>query len=210
MNAGFHKEFPFVLKLPSDGRETYHSIHENVRWLVDAYIKVKGMKYAISTEGGGEILVTKPEVPTIPIKQVKEVARYQTPLSSKATKLYCPNCGKEVLNEDAIFCPYCSKPLRSAKKQSGFPTTAGILAIIAACITIVIGIFEFLNFASDYPYNYRYYIPYIFDNLFVGIWSTICFAVGLSAAIYSIKRKRFVLSIIGSSLLLVTAFVCLH
>ncbi len=147
------------------------------------------------------------KIPTIPIKQVKEVARYQTPLSSKATKLYCPNCGKEVLNEDAIFCPYCSKPLRSAKKQSGFPTTAGILAIIAACITIVIGIFEFLNFASDYPYNYRYYIPYIFDNLFVGIWSTICFAVGLSAAIYSIKRKRFVLSIIGSSLLLVTAFL---
>jgi DNA-directed RNA polymerase subunit RPC12/RpoP len=207
VNAGFHKEFPFVLKLPSVGRETYHSIHQNVRWLVDVYIKVKGMKYAISTEGGREILVQKPTAPTIPITQVKEAARYPTPLSSKVMNLYCPNCGKEVPNEDAIFCPYCSKPLRLAKKQSGFPTAAGILTIIAACATIVIGIFGFLNFASYYPYYSRYYVPYWFDNLFIGIWSTICFAVGLSAAIYSIKRTRFVLSIIGTSLLLVTPFV---
>lgn len=50
-------------------------------------------------------------------------------------------------------------------------------------------------------------LPYVFDNLFIGKWRTICFAVGLSAAIYSIKRKCFVLSIIGTSLLLVTPFV---
>lgn len=69
VNVGFESEFPFVIKLPSYGRETYHSSHENVQWLVDAYIKVKGIKDAISAEGGGSFSVTKPTV------SVKEVAR---------------------------------------------------------------------------------------------------------------------------------------
>jgi hypothetical protein len=100
VDAGFDKEFPFVVKLPSVGRETYHSIHQNVRWLIDAYIKVKGKKYAISAEGSGEILVAKPSASTTPVKEVKEIVRevvlipcaYCSGLMPQ-TSIFCPNCG---------------------------------------------------------------------------------------------------------------------
>jgi len=67
---------------------------------VDACIKVKGTKYAISAEGGGEIFVTKPSMPTAPIKEVKEVVRevvlipcsYCSGLMPQ-TSIFCPNCG---------------------------------------------------------------------------------------------------------------------
>src|SRR5271157_5154538 len=39
LDAGLDKEFPFTLKLPSVGRETYHSIHQNVQWIVEVYVK---------------------------------------------------------------------------------------------------------------------------------------------------------------------------
>jgi hypothetical protein len=97
VNAGFDKEFPFVIKLPSIGRETFQSIKQNVQWLVDAYIKVKGIKNAISAEGGGFILVAKP---TASVKEVKEVVRevvlipcaYCSGLMPQ-TSTFCPNCG---------------------------------------------------------------------------------------------------------------------
>ncbi len=100
VKAGFDKEFPFVIKLPSVGRETYHSIHQNVQWIVEAYVKVKGIKYAISAEGGGEFLVAKPSVSPTPVKEVKEIVRevvlipcaYCSGLMPQ-TSIFCPNCG---------------------------------------------------------------------------------------------------------------------
>jgi hypothetical protein len=99
VNAGFDKEFPFTLKLPSVGRETYHSIHQNVQWIVDAYVKVKGIKYAISADGGGEILVAKPSASTTPVKEVKEIVR-------EVVLIPCVYCSG-LMPQTAIFCPNC-------------------------------------------------------------------------------------------------------
>jgi hypothetical protein len=127
--------------------------------------------------------------------------------------LYCPYCGKEVPNEDTIFCPYCSKPLKLIKKHSGFPTVAGILTIIAACIVIIFGTLEYSAIANDYTIYMHYHTSYdaydVYGALITGIWCTICFGLGLAAGVLSIKRRRFVLSIIGTSLLLVTALFML-
>lgn len=138
--------------------------------------------------------------------------------------MYCPNCGKEILNRDAVFCPYCSKPLRVVlnevsppimltKKHSGFPTAAGILTIIAASIVIIFGLLAYESFASEYPYyaTYtRYPIPYyLYADLITGIALTICFGFGLAAGILTIKRRRFAFSMIGTSLLLVTSLYML-
>ena len=100
VSAGFHKKFPFLLKLPSVGRETYHSIHQNILWLAEAYMKGKGVKYAISAEGGGQIFVSKLSVAPLPAKEVKEVVReivlipcsYCSGLMPQ-TSTFCPNCG---------------------------------------------------------------------------------------------------------------------
>lgn len=94
VNVGFDKELPFVVKLPSNGRETYHSVHQNVQWLLDAYIKIKGYKYAIGAEGRGEITVAKH---TVPVKEVvREVVLIPCAYCSglmPQTSIFCPNCG---------------------------------------------------------------------------------------------------------------------
>ena len=101
-DAGFDKEFPFVYKLPSVGRETYHSINQNVQWLLGACMKIKGVRKVINAEGNGEIFITKPTVSTAQVKevQVKEVVRevvlipcaYCSGLMPQ-TSVFCPNCG---------------------------------------------------------------------------------------------------------------------
>ena len=102
VDAGFDKEFPFVYKLPSVGRETYHSIHQNVQWLLDVWVKIKQIRDAIKAEGSGEIFITKPSVSTAQVRevQVKEVVRevvlipcaYCSGLMPQ-TSVFCPNCG---------------------------------------------------------------------------------------------------------------------
>jgi len=93
VNAGFDRKFPFVIKLPFVGRETYHSISHNVEWLLDGYLRIEGIKNPIMADGGGFLLIAKPKA------------------SVKEPSLLCPSCSKQVKENDS-FCPYCRKPLR--------------------------------------------------------------------------------------------------
>ena len=58
LTTGYQADFPFVFKLPTVGRETYHSVDQNLSWLVNAFMKAKNRK-TIRAYGGGEILVAK-------------------------------------------------------------------------------------------------------------------------------------------------------
>ena len=93
---GLNMDFPFVFKLPSSGRETYHSVDQNVRWSINAIMKVKDRK-SISSEGRGEILVAKPSVSNTSTKEVvREVVLIQCAYCSglmPQTSIFCPNCG---------------------------------------------------------------------------------------------------------------------
>jgi len=93
VNVGFDREFPFTIKLPFIGRETFDSLTHNVQWLVYAYIKVKGIKKPISAEGGGFILVAKPKEST------KEIVR-------EIVLIPCSYCGG-LMPQSSIFCPNC-------------------------------------------------------------------------------------------------------
>jgi len=93
VNAGFEREFPFVIKLPFIGRETFHSINQNVEWLVDAYVKVKGIRKVMGAEGGGFILVANPKEP------VKEVVR-------EVVLIQCAYC-RGLMPQSSVFCPNC-------------------------------------------------------------------------------------------------------
>ena len=95
VNVGFDKEFPFVIRLPSVGRETYQSINQKVQWLVEAYIKAKGIRNAISAVGGGFILVAKPTAASVK-EVVREVVLIPCAYCSglmPQTSTFCPNCG---------------------------------------------------------------------------------------------------------------------
>lgn len=103
----------------------------------------------------------------------------------------------------------CAKPFvpsaltGATQKRTVFPIAAGVLTIIAACISIIVGILGMFAFgiSRDYftrAYNYTYF--------FVGIFGILGFVSGLEGGIFSIRRKSFKLSIIGASLILLCGF----
>jgi hypothetical protein len=91
VGVGFDESYPFVIKLPSIGRETYHSINNNVLWIVEALMKIKGRRNLFSNNQ--QILVCKPS------ESVKEVIR-------EVVLIPCSYCGG-LMPQTSIFCPNC-------------------------------------------------------------------------------------------------------
>jgi hypothetical protein len=96
LTTGYKADFPFAFKLPISGRETYHSVDNNLRWSVTAFMKAKNRRPLLS-HGGGEILVAKPTVSATPIKEViREVVLIPCAYCGglmPQTSIFCPNCG---------------------------------------------------------------------------------------------------------------------
>jgi hypothetical protein len=115
--------------------------------------------------------------------------------------MHCPKCGKEV-PDDASYCAYCGTQIKTViGRKTGFPIAGGILGIIASCVCIFVGILGILtSIQPDYPY------PRL-GILFMGIFTLIGFAFGLTGGILTLKRKNFSLAIIGISLILVSGFI---
>jgi hypothetical protein len=92
IGIGFGKSYPFVTKLPSIGRETYHSINNNLLWILSARMKIKGRRNVRSDNY--EVLVGKPSKSGREV--VKEVVLIPCAYCSglmPQTALFCPNCG---------------------------------------------------------------------------------------------------------------------
>jgi len=93
---GLNVDFPFVFKIPSIGRETYHSVDQNVIWSIRALMNIKNRR-GMYSRGGGEILVTKPTASTVSTKEViREVVLIPCAYCSELmpqTSIFCPNCG---------------------------------------------------------------------------------------------------------------------
>jgi hypothetical protein len=105
----------------------------------------------------------------------------------------------EVEAKNAIYCPYCSKPLRMAiaQKRSGFPTASGVLTIIGASISLLIGIIFLIN---------AYFLGDASDAT-VGVFGILAFSFGLTGGILTLKRKVFVLAIIGICFVIVSSIL---
>ena len=117
----------------------------------------------------------------------------------------CSNCGKEVKDEEAIFCPHCAKPIKTViQKHTPLPMTAGILTIIAACLIIAMGIVCVVEALTSYGQGYGYgYIAGVNIFLWVtGIIGLIAFPTGLVGGIFSLKRRYVAIPIFGISLLI--------
>lgn len=117
----------------------------------------------------------------------------------------CLKCGKEIQDETAAYCPHCASPVKpQLSKISGFPIAGGVLLIIAASICLIVGIFAIGVFVSTYQYAYyygwgsSYYYRPRYEDLLVGIFGTLAFALGLTAGITSLKRNAFAVSILGA------------
>jgi hypothetical protein len=86
-------------------------------------------------------------------------------------------------------------PPTQPRKTTGYPIAAGILAIIASCLSLFIGI--------------RFFRAVGLFWVFMGIFGILVFAFGLMAGISSIRRRHFGLSIFGMSLLTAMGFFML-
>ena len=118
----------------------------------------------------------------------------------------CPNCGEQIKDENALFCPYCANRLHFAKKRSGFQIAAGVLTIIGACISISVGLIGLVPFVLFFRTSLLIFgsISYL---LVMGIFCVFAFTCGLISGIFTLRRTHFKLSIIGVSLVLASGFV---
>jgi len=119
--------------------------------------------------------------------------------------LNCPNCGEQIKDENALFCPYCANRLHFAKKRSGIQIAAGVLTIISACISISVGLIGLVPFVLFFGTSLLY--GSISNLLVMGIFCVFAFAFGLMSGIFTLRRTHFKLSIIGVSLVLASGFV---
>lgn len=97
----------------------------------------------------------------------------------------CPHCGNEIQDEKAVYCPYCSKPLRIiSRKKTGFPIAAGILTILAACIFVPVGV---LFMGAYVWYSIQLFREGI-EVFITGFFSILGFALGLTSGIMSQEK----------------------
>lgn len=119
----------------------------------------------------------------------------------------CPNCGKEIPNPDAVFCPYCAKSL-IVKRYQKFPLISGILTIVSAILVIVAGAISISGAFSTYGgYGYGFIGG---TNIFfwvAGIFEIAAFSVGLTGGIFQIRRMLFLGSVFSNVLLIVSAII---
>jgi hypothetical protein len=120
--------------------------------------------------------------------------------------LYCPNCGKQIQDETASFCLSCGKPLKEITyKKTAFPIAAGIMTILAACISVPIGVlFLGVYIQQSIYWGFR---GYDLELFVIGFVSILGFAFGLASGITSIKRKHFGLAIAGLILVMLSGLV---
>ena len=123
---------------------------------------------------------------------------------------FCPRCGKSILQDDAVFCPYCAMSLTAVSappvrvKRSGFSVAAGVLTIIGACVAAISGIVGLIGFYTTISYSY-YYHPY--ESLAMGAFGILGCALGLTGGIFTLMRRRFELCITGMVLIMISGFV---
>jgi len=126
------------------------------------------------------------------------------------SNLKCSNCGKEVTNEDAVFCPYCAKSFKEIHKNTPLPIAAGVLTTLSSCIIVVAGILSLVSslFFLVISYDYKISISFVSGFLlFTGILGIISFAFGLTGGVSFLKRTRIITSTVGLSLLIVSGIL---
>jgi len=122
--------------------------------------------------------------------------------------LNCPNCGKEILDEDAIFCPKCGKSLAPEdeiqQKRTDLVLAAALLSIIAAAFSSGLGyiaIYQYVSLLSYYGHSL------LQGFLILGVFGIVAAAFGLAGGTFMLKRKRIKVTMLGVILLLVSVFV---
>jgi hypothetical protein len=93
---------------------------------------------------------------------------------------------------------------QTVRIRTGFPVAAGILAIVSSCMSIIFSVLGIMGFVSTLSHSY--YSPYYW-SLFMGIFGLVAFAFGVTGGIMSLRRRNFILALIGACLLILQGFI---
>ena len=121
--------------------------------------------------------------------------------------LSCAKCGKEILDKESSFCAYCGTRFDSKPLGSDLTTGAGILAIVAATFSIVVGVLGIMYYQS----YIAYYASYSMDSsgsigfLFFLSFAFVSSGFGFSGGMLALAKKRFKFSVIGIILMFASA-----
>jgi DNA-directed RNA polymerase subunit RPC12/RpoP len=127
--------------------------------------------------------------------------------TNNANALSCANCGKEILDKESDFCAYCGVRFDSKPKSPDLTTGAGILAIMAATFSIIVGVFGiryyqlYVSYFASYGADSSGSIGFLLFLSFAFVSSGFGFAGGMLA----LAKKRFHLSVFGIVLMLCSA-----
>ena len=120
----------------------------------------------------------------------------------------CPNCGKEILDEDASFCPKCGESLAPEdeiqQKRTDLVLAAGMLTIISAAFSSGLGyiaLYQYISLMSFYGHSL------LQGFLILGVFGIVASAFGLAGGIFMLKRKLIKVSMLGVILLVVSVVV---
>jgi hypothetical protein len=122
-----------------------------------------------------------------------------------AMGLRCLKCGNEAFQE-AVLCPYCGARIKGGPlRRPVFPTVAGVLEIIAATFSLLIGLDGIV--ASQYIAQYSPAEEFALRLL--GVFGITGFALGLTSAVFTLMRKHFGTAIGGMLLTILSGSFCI-
>ena len=120
----------------------------------------------------------------------------------------CPNCGKEIVDEDTVFCPQCGEPLEAEgemlQNQTDLVLAAALLTIVAATFSsgiAYISIYQYISLLSYYGHSV------LEGFLILGVFGIAAAAFGVAGGVFMLKRKRIKVSMLGVILLVASVFV---
>ena len=107
--------------------------------------------------------------------------------------------------EEPLEKEYSKSSTPRTVKKTGFPIAAGILTIIAPSVIALVAVATLIS-AIQFL-SYRQNMIDVGGFLAVSLLNFLAFAFGLTAGIFSLKRRQFGFSVIGVSLLLPAGFI---
>ena len=120
----------------------------------------------------------------------------------------CPYCGKEILDEDATFCPKCGESLAPEgeiqQKRTDLVLAAAILSIISAAFIASLGYIGIYQYNTLLAYYGSSMASEFLGFLIYGVIGIIASVFALAGGTFMLKRKRFILSTLGFILPLVS------
>ena len=123
----------------------------------------------------------------------------------------CPNCGKEILYEDATFCPKCGESLAPEdeiqQKRTDLVLAAAILSIISAAFVASLGYIGIYQYTTLLSYYGSSMASEFLGFLIFGVIGIIASVFALAGGIFMLKRKWFIFSMLGAIFPLVSVFV---